>query len=346
MISSIRQVGDNVGELLNASGTMASSVAQMDITIQHVEKNAAESSHIAGQVLAGAERGKSAVDATIEGMRQIRDASGATTQVVRGLEEKVENIGSILSIIDEVAEQTNLLALNAAIIAAQAGAEGRGFAVVAEEIKELADRTKVSIRQIDSVIKGIEDETRHAVNVIIRSEQVIEEGERLSRQSGEALVEIVAGVKSSAGQVDEIARAMREQAGGSQMIRKATEKVAEMIAQIVQGNREQEKGGDLIVRAADRMRDLTAQVRSSSRDQSLGGRQISLATENIVDMIGQIKVATGEQRSGSGQIIQAAENIRLSADKSLSAAQVLDQTLARLTSQVGSLRNEISRFRV
>jgi methyl-accepting chemotaxis protein len=346
MAVSVRQVGENVQQLMQAAGTAASSVSQMDATTRQVEKNAADAAAIAVRVLQDAERGKLAVDATIDGMQSIRRSSQVTADVVTNLSGRMENIGAILSIIDEIAEQTNLLALNASILAAQAGEHGRGFAVVAEEIKELAERTRTSTREIGTVISGIQEESRRAVEAIGAAEGKIEAGERLSQQSGEALAEIVAGVRHSTVQVEEIARAMREQAAGGQMIRSATERVAEMVNQIVQANREQERAGTLIMKAAERMRGLTGQVRTSARDQSTAGRQISRATENVVERIERIKRASDEQRKGSGQIMQAVENIRLSTESSLEAVKILDGTLGRLSAQVGTLNEELGRFKV
>jgi hypothetical protein len=93
------------------------------------------------------EEGLTALRRTAEGMVAIRTSVGQAATVVRSLEARSHEIGSILGVINEVNDQTNLLALNAAILAAQAGEHGRGFAVVAEEIRELSARTAASTKE-------------------------------------------------------------------------------------------------------------------------------------------------------------------------------------------------------
>jgi methyl-accepting chemotaxis protein len=201
MAASIRAIDGSVANLVDASVTTADSVASMDASIRQIEKNATDSAKISSELLKDAEIGRASVDATIAGMSEIKRSSVITSQAISTLSEKASDIGSILSVIDEVAEQTNLLALNAAIIAAQAGEHGKGFAVVAEEIKELAERTSSSTKEIAKVIAAVQQEVNRAVDSISLAEQSIADGEQLSCQSGEALAKILDGVELSSTQI-------------------------------------------------------------------------------------------------------------------------------------------------
>jgi methyl-accepting chemotaxis protein len=346
MAVSIKQVGNGVVSLMEASTTTASSVMEMDSSIKQVEKNAMETAAISDGVRQDAEEGRVAVEATIVGINEIKRASSITAEVIDTLSSKAEDIGTILSVIDEVAEQTNLLALNAAIIAAQAGEHGKGFAVVADEIKELAERTSSSTREIALVIKGVQDETHRAVQAINQASRSIADGETLSQRSGEALNKIVAGVKRATSQVEEIARATEEQSRGSQMIRDAMEQVSEMVSQIAKATREQGSGSELIMVAVEKMKGLTSQVRASTREQSKVGNFISRSTENITDMIAQIKRACDEQSRGSEQIVHAVENIQQSTTINLESMDVMESAISRLNRQIEAMQREMTRFKV
>ncbi len=345
MTASIAQVAEGTHVLKEATDTSASSVAQLDTSIKQVELSARETARITETVRTDAEKGKFSVEAAIAGMNEIRRVSETTARTIGSLSEKAANIGSILSVIDEITAQTNLLALNAAIIAAQAGEHGKGFAVVADEIRELANRTNLSTREISAVIQGVQEETRQAVEAIARTERTIAEGEGLSVQSGEALSKIVAGVAGAAHRVDQIAGAMVEQAQGSKMIREAVESVAQMVDQTAIATREQSKGTAMIMAAAERMKDMTSQVRVSSREQSNVSKVIARSMEDISRMIQTIKTACGEQAHESKQIVTAVGEIRTSTNTNLESTGVLNEAVNQLSDQTAALEREMANFK-
>lgn len=346
MATSIKGISNNIVNLLDASTTTASSVAEMDATIQQVERNAMDTAAISETVKADAANGLKSVQETIVGMQEIRRASQITTEVVEHLSLRAHDIGAILSVIDEVAEQTNLLALNAAIIAAQAGEHGKGFAVVADEIKELAERTSSSTREIGQVIKGVQEDTSRAVAAINEAEMAISAGEELSERSGQVLEKIVAGVQQAGLQIDAIARATVEQAKGSQSIRIAMEQVEEMVEQMANSTREHSRGSDLITIAVERMREMTGQVRGSTREQSKASSLIARATEDITAMIDRIRVACDAQTDHSRSIDRMVSNIRQSSASTSQAAQVMNSSVTGLSHQIDQLEKEMAGFTI
>jgi len=346
MAASIDQVAESTNVLKESSDTTASSVMQMDVSIKQVEQNAKDTARISEEVRLDAQTGKDAVEATISGIGDIRKASQITSDVINSLSEKAKNIGYIISVIDDVTEQTNLLALNAAIIAAQAGEHGKGFGVIADEVRELADRTSHSTREIASVIHGVEEETRRAVDAITRSEKSVAEGERLSLQSGQLLAKIVDGVARTVEQVEQIARAAEEQTRGSQMIKEAIEKVSRMVDQNAMATREQSKGASLIKDAVERMKELTSHVKLSTREQSNSSQVIAKSTEQINEMIFRIKSSCDEQKSESSKIVEAVATIESSTGSNLESVSLLNEAVTRLTTQAELLLKEMSVFRV
>jgi len=344
MTAAVKQISGSVQTLMDASTTTASSVAEMDASIKQVEKSALSTAEISGNVLKDAETGKESVQATINGINEIRRSSLITGEVIETLSLRAGDIGTIVAVIDEITEQTNLLALNAAIIAAQAGEHGKGFAVVADEIKELAERTKSSTKEITSLIKGVQEETDRAVKAIHCAEQSIDEGVALSQKSGEALDQILLGAKRSTDQVNEIARASMEQAKGSQMINQTMEQVARMVSQIGAATSEQAKVSDLIMSSVERMKGLTGQVHSSTREQTKVSGAIAKATETVTEMVQQIKLACETQTSSSGQIVHAVENIETSTRINYDATKVLNEAVSGLSDQVHILQQEMGGF--
>lgn len=102
-------------------------------------------------------------------------ASGNIKEVILKTNNSSNKIGQASSVISSIAEQTNLLALNAAIEAARAGDAGKGFAVVAEEIRNLAEQSATSTKEIDSMVKELQMNSQEAVKTIEEIAAVMKE---------------------------------------------------------------------------------------------------------------------------------------------------------------------------
>jgi methyl-accepting chemotaxis protein len=346
MASAEKQIGSSVNCLLADSTAMERLLGEMGRSIKQVEQNAHNTATISETVKTDAESGRESVEATISGIEEIRRASRISFESIQSLSRRANNIGKITLVIDEIAEQTNLLALNASIIAAQAGEHGKGFAVVAGEIKNLAQRTGNSTREINDIIKGVQEETQRAVKAFDLAEQRIVQGETLSQRSGEMLNKIVSGVQMATDQVNQIARTTVEQSQGSREISSAMSRVADMVKQIARATREQGKGSELIMGAAERMKNLTAQVRSSTQEQTNSNSVIVRSTEKIGEMIATIKGACSIQTESGRCIAEAIGSIEKSTETSVDAVRIMDGVAAGLSQQVEVLSKEMSGFKV
>ncbi|MGL1889277.1 MAG: methyl-accepting chemotaxis protein [Reichenbachiella sp.] len=123
-------------------------------------------------------------------MKEIISFSQETTVSIGALSERSGEISRVLAVITDIASQTNLLALNAAIEAAQAGDAGRGFAVVAEEIRKLAEDSRSSAKEIETLIVDVQNDTQKTSDAIKTMNKSIEGGDQATTNASHALKDI------------------------------------------------------------------------------------------------------------------------------------------------------------
>ncbi len=330
MAYSIKEVAKNVDALSLTAEETSSSMNEMDVSIDQVQSNANETARLSEEVALDAEKGAEAILKTISEIYRIKESSQEAVAVISNLGSRIEAIGQIVNVIDDVAEQTNLLALNAAIIAAQAGEQGKGFAVVADEIKDLAERAGTSTREITDLIKTVQAESKNAISAVERGAHNVDRGVEVSNEAERALKKILESSQKSTNMVRAIARATVEQAKGSKQVTDAIGRIAETVQQIAAATAQQARGSELIMKSAEKMRLITQHVERSSQEQARGGRQITGAIENISNMVNQLNVSHRTQSRGGEQLMVAASRIEESGRSQESSLRQLMGAFERL----------------
>jgi len=168
----------------------AASMEQLTGTVRQNADNATHANQLAGDASQVAARGTEVVRQVVTTMGEIHHSS--------------RKVVDIISVIDSIAFQTNILALNAAVEAARAGEQGRGFAVVASEVRNLAQRSANSAREIKKLIE--------------ESVANIDTGSALVEQAGQTMDELMKGVSSVTTLMSEIMSASREQSLGIEQV--------------------------------------------------------------------------------------------------------------------------------
>ncbi|RLU01940.1 MAG: chemotaxis protein, partial [Ketobacter sp.] len=213
----------------------SAAINEMAVSIDQVSANAAESAAVAERSVSIANKGAEVVQNTIHGMDTIREQIQETSKRIKRLGESSQEIGDIVSLINDIADQTNILALNAAIQASMAGEAGRGFAVVADEVQRLAERASAATKQIEALVKTIQTDTNEAVISMEQTTSEVVRGARLAQDAGVALEEIENVSSNLADLIQNISNAARQQAASAGHISNTMNVIQEITSQTSAG---------------------------------------------------------------------------------------------------------------
>ncbi len=229
----------------SGSAEQAASIAQTTATMEElaatyrqIADNANAVVTAAERTQGGAESGQQAMMNTVDGMEEIKKRTQASANKILVLGERSQQIGSVLSIINDIADQTKILALNAAIEAARAGEAGKGFSVVAVEIRKLAESVVESTQEIRKIMTEIQSSTNALVMSTEEEIKKVDEGVELAQMTGESLAGVLDMIERTTEAAKEISIATQQQRTASDQVVTAMKEVASVATQTANGSRE------------------------------------------------------------------------------------------------------------
>ncbi len=236
-------------------GAASQAINEMAVSIDQVSSNAAESAAVADRAVEIANKGADVVQDTITGMDTIRSQIQETSKRIKRLGESSQEIGDIVSLINDIADQTNILSLNAAIQASMAGDAGRGFAVVADEVQRLAERSSAATKQIAALVKTIQTDTNEAVISMEQTTSEVVNGAKRAQDAGVALEEIENVSTSLAELIQNISNAARQQAASAGHVSNTMNVIQEITAQTVSATDQTASSIGKLAKMANEMRE-------------------------------------------------------------------------------------------
>ncbi|TYP73205.1 methyl-accepting chemotaxis protein [Paenibacillus methanolicus] len=259
---------EQVGENMNIITHLSEKVRAIASNGETVLRTVTHTSNTAMQ-------GKHDLTNAIRQVRIIESSTDKLSGVIEELKQQAQQIGQAIQLITNIAKQTDLLALNAAIEAARAGEQGRGFSVVAQEVRKLAEQSRISADQIHGLVAGIQREASVAASEMENGTFEVQKGIQLIEVAGDSFEGIIA-----------LIRQVEEDVQG----------VTESTADILAGTESVVDGITVISAIASENTSGTQSVAASTEQQLASMEEIAASSNSLASLADELKTLIGKFR--------------------------------------------------
>ncbi|MCI8485384.1 MAG: methyl-accepting chemotaxis protein [Lachnospiraceae bacterium] len=273
---SMQELKNTVEELAKAVSEVAENATSLAIFVSKTGENGANAREKMEETVRISKKGKDDMGQVKDAMEMIQVSVGQLEESVGKVGGSTEEIKRFVDIIGDIASQTNLLSLNAAIEAARAGEAGKGFAVVAEEIRNLAETSADSVRQISEITSEINHLVEDAVEKTKISTGNINESSNLILTASGTFQKIYETVGTTNDIVQEIIENV--------------EKVDEVAASVAAITEEQSACAEEILATAENLANEAVSVTGNSEDVAESAQNVAVNAEKLIGEMKRFKV--------------------------------------------------------
>jgi len=361
-----QELNQSMDQIATAASESSASAETARSAVAQIEKSSQRSSELANTALDKVRNLKTLAQLTsngikdlVEGVNITAEASEETATLIAQLEKQSEEIEDIVQAVVRIADQTNLLALNAAIEAARAGEHGKGFAVVADEVRNLAESSEKSAREIKNVVAEIQEEVRKVVveiteivkkvKVEVSRGQKINDGlnsigksmvefERANTEIDRVSAELLIDSKIFLSSSENIASAAEELASGAEQARKNTQEQTKAFQEI-------SGAADELSATAEEIKNSTDSQKASSELAAMSG-ELSANIEETLAASNQISSAIEQiNKAGELQTKESAQTVEV-AERQLAASQQVERRAAGLIDQTADIKKILEQNKI
>ncbi|MBF0162398.1 MAG: MCP four helix bundle domain-containing protein [Magnetococcales bacterium] len=191
-------------------------LADLGSGARRAAEQADSAAHGAQAASQAAAQGKLRMAETLRSMESTKERMDVVSQQLQQLQEQTGQIREITDLVADFANETKMLALNAAVEAVRAGEQGKGFAVLAVETRKLADESKRSVGQINTLVTTIQQATQATVQVAEEVSKSLRGGIVITRNTAKGFQSLGETVDGAAQSAQEIHVNVRQQAAAVQ----------------------------------------------------------------------------------------------------------------------------------
>ncbi|MCO7245286.1 methyl-accepting chemotaxis protein [Halomonas sp. Mc5H-6] len=261
----------------------SASMGAINTAIMQVSTSAAQVATLAESAREASHHNQAALTDIIQEMSNVSEQSQQALEMLTSLNDKIERVRNVTSMIEDIAEQTHLLSLNASIEAARAGEHGRGFAVVAGEVRNLAHKTSTATQSVDELVKDMHQSGQNVVSSMGSLMSRISHRSADMQHVGSSLGTITHEFDQVQSEISSVAQAIDNTRQHSQAV---ADTLYELEADVDEGNRDMHDLANqarALMEAAEGVDGELAQQRLNGRHQ-----QVFHAARQAADRLGKL----------------------------------------------------------